>query len=205
MGPGRNASDKMLAVLDMQIAGRIFWVRDQLPSEKAGVKVGGTFWVGRAQIGPAERAGDLGDSDSGALVGLPDAENRAGGILDDRHAASVHDVKSWGKNLAAELLRLGDGCVNVFHCDVDHPVRRNAHRTLVGTQGASGGSIAALKFEYSVNTVRTHRHVLGNPAEERVVEVLGGVLVGGVEFNPAEGAGRMLVDVCHSGRKVHQA
>jgi len=48
-----------------------------------------------------ERAVDLGDSGSGVLVGLPDAEIRAGGILEDRHAAKVHDVESWGKNFPA--------------------------------------------------------------------------------------------------------
>jgi hypothetical protein len=29
-------------------------------------------------------------------------------------------------------------------------------------------------------------------------------LVGGVEFNPAEGTGGMLVDVCHGGGILHQ-
>jgi hypothetical protein len=45
---------------------------------------------------------------------------------------------------------------------------------------------------------------VGFPAEERAVKTLGGVLVGGVEFNPAEGTGGMLIDVCHGGESVHQ-
>src|ERR1022692_3429521 len=83
----------LFAVLDMQVAGFIFWVGKYLPSKKAGVKIGGTFWIGRAQIGPAERAVDLGNSDSGVLVGLPGAENGAGGILNNGHAARVHNVE----------------------------------------------------------------------------------------------------------------
>src|ERR1039458_8993813 len=102
------------------------------------------------------------------------------------------------------MLRLGDGRVGVLDCDVNHPVRRNALRALVGTQRASGGRFAALEFEFGVVVVRTHRIVMGFPAEERAVEALGGVLVGGVEFNPAERAGGMLVDVCHSGGILHQ-
>jgi hypothetical protein len=42
---------------------------------------------------------------------------------------------------------------------------------------------------------------MGLPTEERAVEALGGVLVCSVEFNPAEGAGGVLIDVCHSGKK----
>jgi len=133
MGPGWNASDEVFAVLNMQIAGRIFRVRDQLPSEKAGVKIRGSFRVGGTQIGPTERASDVGDSDAAVFLRRPETESRPGGVLHDRHPACVHDVKGWGKNLASQLLRLGDGSVNVVNCDVNQPVRRNAHRTLVGT------------------------------------------------------------------------
>src|SRR5260370_30446569 len=100
-GRGGNASDEMLSVLDMQVAGWIFGVGDQLPSEKAGVKIRGALCVRCAQIGPAERAGDVGDSDSVVLVGLPGTDNRAIGILDDRHAPSIHHVESRSKNLGA--------------------------------------------------------------------------------------------------------
>ncbi len=82
-------------------------------------------------------------------------------------------------------------------------MRRDALRAVLGTQRASGGGFAALDFEFGVKIVRAHRTVMGLPAEERTVETLGGVLVGGVEFNPAEGASGVLVDVCHSGGILH--
>src|ERR1700730_6380087 len=107
MGRGWNASDVLLAVLDMYVAGRIFRVGDRLPSEKPGVEIRSSLWIGRAQIGPAKCTGDLSDSDAVALVGLPDAENRAGRILDDRHAARIHDVESRRKDFAVQFLRLG--------------------------------------------------------------------------------------------------
>jgi len=74
MGGGWNASDELLTVLDMQITGGILWVGGYLPSKKTGVKVGSALGVWRAQIGPTERAGDLGDSDSRIFVCLPRAK-----------------------------------------------------------------------------------------------------------------------------------
>ena len=77
-------------------------------------------------------------------------------------------------------------------------------RTLFGTESASGGGFAVLEFEFSVKIVRTHRVVVSCPSKERGVETFRGVLVGRVEFDPAEVSGRVLVDVCHSGRSLHQ-
>src|SRR5260370_33025406 len=71
MGPGWNASDEGLAVLNMQVAGRIFRVRDQLPSEKAGVKIRRSFRVGGTQVGPSERGTGLGGSDARGFFRRP--------------------------------------------------------------------------------------------------------------------------------------
>ena len=75
---------------------------------------------------------------------------------------------------------------------------------MLGAQGAPGGSVASLEFEYRVKVVWPHRHVVGFPAEERVIETLGGGLVRGMELNPTKRASGMLVDVCHSGESLHQ-
>ena len=204
VGCGGNASDEMLAVLDVQVSGRIFCVGGDLPSKKASIKIGSALCVGRAQIGPAERARDLRDSDSGALVCLPGAKYRAGRILDDRHPPGVHYVESWGQHFTAELLRFRGGCVCVFYQDVNQPVGRHTLRTLLGTQRASSSRFAALQLEYGVKIVRPHRHVIGVPAKERYVKLLGSGLVSCVEFNPAEGTGGVLINVCHSRRSLHQ-
>src|ERR1039458_2074643 len=108
---------------------------------------------------------DFGNSDSGALLWLPAAENRTGGILNDCHAAGVHDVECRSKNFAAELLRFRSSCIGACDGDVNHPVRGNPLRALFGTQSASGGGFAALEFEFRVEIVRAHRIVVGFPAK----------------------------------------
>src|SRR5208282_3769842 len=187
----------MLAVLDVEIARGIFGIGGHLPSENTRVKVRRAFYVGRAQVSPAQRAMDAGDSDPRILLYLPDAESRAGRILHHRHAARIHYVESWGKNFAAQLFRFCSSRVSAVNFDVNHPVRRDAVRALVGAQRASGSGMAALKLEHGVKAVGAHRIVVGFPAEKCAVETLGGGLVGGVEFNPAEGAGGMIIDICH--------
>src|SRR5208283_4498492 len=158
----------------------------------------------RAQVSPAQRAVDVCDSDPGILLHLPDAESRAGGILHHRHPTGIHHVESWGKNFAAQLLRLCSSGVSAVDLDINHPVRRNSVRALLGTQRASGRRMAALELEHGVKIVGTHRIVMRFPPEKCVVKTLGGGLVGGVEFNPAERAGGMIIDVGHSRKSLHQ-
>jgi hypothetical protein len=72
-----------------------------------------------------------------------------------------------------------------------------------GAERASGRGLAALEFKFSIEIVRAHGGVVRCPSEERGVETFGGVLIGGVEFDPAEVAGGVLIDVCHGGRSLH--
>ena len=195
----------MLSILYVLVAGGIFRAVGtlvlNLPSEHPGVKVRSAFRVGCAEVSPAKRAVDPGNSDSNAFLGLPGAERSARWILDDRHAPRIHNIERWSKNFAAQLLRLGSRRVGVVDRDVNHPVRRNAVRALLGAQGASSGSFSALEFEFCVEIVGSHRIIVRFPAKQRAVKTLSGVLVGSVEFNPAKGTGGVLVDVCHSGTK----
>jgi len=69
-------------------------------------KVRSAFRVGCAEVSPAKRAVDPGNSDSNAFLGLPGAERSARWILDDRHAPRIHNIERWSKNFAAQLLRL---------------------------------------------------------------------------------------------------
>jgi len=184
-------------------------LRDDLPAEKPGIEVGGAFRVRRAQVGPAQRPVDLRDPDSLTLVSLPQTKYCARRILNNRHAPSIHHIKRRSKNGATQLPGFRRSRICVIHRDVNHPMRRHAMRCLLGTQRASSGGIASLEFEDGIELIRTHRHVLGIPAEECVVELLRSGLVGGVKFNPAEGTGGVLIDVCHndvclSGKSLHQ-
>ena len=52
MSRGRNASDEVFAILDVQVTGLVFLVGHDLPSEKGRIKISGALGVGRAQIGP---------------------------------------------------------------------------------------------------------------------------------------------------------
>src|SRR5271157_4828172 len=71
---GRNASDEMLAVLDVQVVVLgIFLFGDYLPAEKITVKLAGALRIRRAQIGPAQGSIHMGDTDTLVLVRLPNA------------------------------------------------------------------------------------------------------------------------------------
>src|SRR5271165_6108339 len=79
---GRDAADKLLAILDVQIRiDRLVLAGDELPSEELFVKRLGSLRIGRAQVRPTQRAVDAGDADTDVALGLPHREKGASGIL----------------------------------------------------------------------------------------------------------------------------
>src|SRR5258708_3659843 len=98
-----NAADVIVAVLNMQIAGRVVLTLLQLPSEEFGVELAGAGHVGSVEIGPAERAVRVLRPDSAVFLGLPDAERRACRILHDGHASNIHYVERRRNDIASQL------------------------------------------------------------------------------------------------------
>src|SRR5439155_24144835 len=85
---------------------------------------------------------------------------------------------------------------------VELPVGRNAVGALFGTKGTACGSVASLKPKNRIEVVGAHGHVVGGPAKDFGVEVDGGGLIGGGEFDPAKCAGSVFFDVGHNAERV---
>src|SRR5882724_7476464 len=136
------------------------------------------------------------------LVGLPEGESRASGVLQDGHAAGIENVEGRGQNRAAKLRGAGGGSVSAFDRDIQIPVGRNAARELVRAKGAACGGIASFDLENRIDLVGADGKVLRGPAKDLGIEILGGSLVGGGEFGPAECAGSVFFDVGHSAGTV---
>ncbi len=200
----RNASDEVFPILDVQISGFVLLVGQDLPSEQAGIEITRALRVWCTQIGPAERAGDVRDSDPSILCGLPHAEMRTGGILNHGHTSQVHDVKGRHHRGASELLDLGSGLIGAIHRDVNHPVRRHTLSALICAECVSSGCVTTVQFENCVELAWPDGIVLRAPAKEGAVEILGCVLIGGSKFNPAERSSGVLIDVGHSGTSLPQ-
>src|SRR5882762_1754838 len=78
----RDTADELFAVFDVPvIVGGVFVFLYDLPTKKVGIELPGAGLVGRTQVGPAKRPMRAGDSGSRILVGLPERENGAGGVL----------------------------------------------------------------------------------------------------------------------------
>ncbi len=171
-----------------------------MPAEKCRIELSGAGLIGRAEVGPAEGAVRAGNSGAGISLGLPEGEHGAGGVLQDGHASGIENVKGRSQNCAAKFFGAGGRGVGVLHGDVEIPVRGHALVKLVRTKGAGGRGVASLELEDGVNPVGAHGNVVGGPAEDFFVEGLGGGLVGGGKFDPAEVARGVFFDVWHESR-----
>src|ERR1035441_3195755 len=126
----RNASYKMLAVLDVQIVMLgILVVAHDLPAEKVAVELAGALRVGRAQIGPAKRAINVRNAGALVLFWLPHAEHRSREILQHCHAAGSEDIEGVLKHRAAKVSSPFGRIIGAADHDVQHPVRRPALRS----------------------------------------------------------------------------
>jgi hypothetical protein len=117
---------------------------------------------------------------------LPQHEHGANWILYDRHAADVHHIERLSDHCAAEFCNSPCGVIGVVGGDVKHPVWVNSLRLLILTQCVSCGSVLAIKFEHGIELAGAHGRVVDAPAEQVLVELLRGLLIGGPEFHPAE-------------------
>jgi hypothetical protein len=203
VGSRRDSADELLAILDVPvIVSGVFVLLHDVPAKEVGIELTGARLIGRAQVRPAESAVRSGDACAGIFVGLPQGEYRAGGILQDGHATGIENIRGRSQNLAAKLFGAGGSGVGAFDGDVQIPVWRNAVGEFVGTKFVASCGVAPFELEYGVNLVRADGHVLGGPAEDLKIEIRGGGLVGGAEFDPAKFAGSVFFDVRHNAGSV---
>src|SRR5271167_2311513 len=92
---GRNASDEVLAVLDVEVFMLgVFVFREQLPAEQITVELAGARWIGGAQVSPATSSIHVGNSSALVLVRLPHAKDGSRRILQHRHPARFANIES---------------------------------------------------------------------------------------------------------------
>src|SRR5262249_61341767 len=111
-------------------------------------------------------------------------------------------VKARSGVAAPRLFSLGGSLVRVLHRDVQAPVHGHAAVKLVFAQRITRGNVAAVELEDGIDPGRPHGVVVRRPAKQRRVKLFRRALVGGGQFNPAEGARGMLVNLCHSGTSI---
>src|SRR5215468_2835005 len=198
---GRNAADVLLAVLDVPVVVcRLFVFLLYLPSEKIGIKLAGASLVRRVEVAPAERAVLARDANAGIPVRLPNRKGGAVGILHDGRPAGVSHIEGCRENRTAHFGGPRGRSVRTSHRDVEAPVGRHAVLQLFGSNRRSRGCVASTKLIDGIDPVRCDGNVLGRPTEDLPVKGLGGGLVGGGEFDPAEVTRGVSVDVRHRWR-----
>jgi hypothetical protein len=126
---------------------------------------------------------------------LPDAEHRALGIGEHRHAPRVLDVERAHQRLAARVDDLVRGLVGALDLDVGVP-HRHGRRALGNRR--DGGDAAATNLPDEVRALRLRwHHVLDLPAEEPAVEGGRRLGIGLVGVDPARDAGDVSVSLGH--------
>src|SRR5207253_880611 len=124
-------------------------------------------------------------------------EDSAGGILTYRHAAEIEHIEGARVDFAAGLGHLGGGSVGTRDGNVNSPVRRYPLRDHIRAQCVSGARILAFELEHGVDLVRTHGEIRRAPSEQGAKEALGGILVIGGQFQPAERSRGVSIDGWH--------
>src|SRR4051794_39728559 len=90
---GRNATDELLMILDMQVARGILLSLNKAPVEELVIEPSGGGGIGSTQIGPAHRTVLVRNAHAFVLFGLPDGKNSSGWIGNNGHAADIHHVE----------------------------------------------------------------------------------------------------------------
>src|SRR5579871_310158 len=124
---------------------------------------------------------------------LPHGENRARRVLNYGHSAEGKHIERRLEDLGSELLGPRGGIVGTVHAHIQTPVGWHG---LVSDRKTPSG-VFSVDLEHGVVAVGSHRIVDGFPTEQVTVELLGGGLIGGSEFQPAERSRGMLFDVGH--------
>src|SRR5262249_32180808 len=133
VGSGRDAANELLAVFDVPVVvGGVLVFLHDMPAEKARIEVSGAGLIGRAEVGPAERARRASDSGAGIPLALPDGKNRARGILEDGHATGITNVEGGRQDRAAKIGSASGAGFGAFHRNIEIPVRRHAALKLIG-------------------------------------------------------------------------
>ena len=114
-------------------------------AEDGRVELLGGRHIARLALVPLERPRLVRELRAVMGARLPDAEDRSGRILRDRHPAGIEDVERIHQHGAARVPDLRRGVVDVVARDVGRPVRRDP--------SCCGGLAAATYFPRSVNIV----------------------------------------------------
>src|SRR5258707_6868974 len=118
-----DTADELFTVFDVPVVvSGVFVFLHNLPAEEVGIELAGASLVGRIQVSPAKRPVRAHDPGSRVVVGLPNREDGAGGILQNGHAAGIENVERRGQDRAAQFLGAGRGGVSALHSDVKVPV-----------------------------------------------------------------------------------
>ncbi len=123
-----------------------------------------------------------------------------GSAITTRRPASI-DVEGALHDAPAEALRLLGLCVHIVHGHVRGPRRRDA----LDVHLEQAGHLLAAPAQHRIRAPLPRRGVLGLPAEQRLVEPLGAVGVGGVQIHPGERPGRVLRSLTHQRATIQSA
>ena len=108
-----------------------------VPAEQLAVEGRRRLDVRREQVVPGQGAGHVHEPGADVPARLPDAEDRALRVLEDREAPGVADVAGGQHHRRAQRLGARGGRVGVLDADVAVPVRR--HRRIGQRQDRGHG------------------------------------------------------------------
>ena len=191
---GHHAADGLDAPLEL---GVVATARLEPPAEQLRVEPPRLLGIGRGQLAPAHRPRLVHHARSPVPAALPRADDRARGILDDRHPSGVHHLEGLGQDRAPEPPGAGGRLVGAGHRDVDVPVRQHAPRRFLLLLFVDRAHVQAVELQHRVDDAGPGGPVVGRPAEHRRVEGLGRRPVAGRQLGPAELSGLVTRDLRH--------
>ncbi|MNC87850.1 hypothetical protein D3C83_36130 [compost metagenome] len=115
---------------------------------------------------------------------LPQADDAAGGIVNDRLARETVEIEGWRDDARPQIARADRGLVGAFHAQVGNPAGRSL-------AVAKSGDVASTLLKGQITAILGQR--LRRPVEDRRVEPLRLRNVVRIELGEAERAVRM----CH--------
>ena len=164
------------------------------PAEHRLVELLGAVGVAGVELVPGERDGLVDHTGAGERARLPDPEDGAARVGEDRHPAEVHDLHRLGEHLAPGIGDSAGGGAGVGDRDVARPGRRLAFLH----QRHHPGDGLAVAHRLPVSAGLLGVRALGDrPAEQGLVEAHRRLEVGGSEVHPGRGAGLVAADLGH--------
>ena len=122
---------------------------------------------------PADRAWVAAQAGARMRARLPERHDRPGRILDDRHAALVHDIHRRHADLAAGGLGFFDGPVNAPDRNVRQPEWRHLGFAFLSGHRIKSADVLAADAEHRVlGVAHPHGKVFDLPAENALDELI---------------------------------